>query len=54
MEFVVTLEIASKQAASWHTLPTKLEKFRMRVKSINVAPLSGAAPWAATATAGSS
>lgn len=50
MEFVVTLEIATKEAASWHTLPTNLEKFRMRVKSISVAPLSGPAPWAASAS----
>jgi beta-glucanase (GH16 family) len=50
MELIVELEIVSKQAASWHTLPTILQNYRMNVKSIVVTPLSGPTPWATTAS----
>jgi beta-glucanase (GH16 family) len=50
MELIATLEVVSSQAAGWHTLPTVLQNFQMRVQSITVAPLSGPAPWATTAT----
>ena len=50
MELIALLDIVSKQAASWHTLPTILQNYRMNVKSIVVAPLSGPAPWATTAS----
>jgi beta-glucanase (GH16 family) len=50
MELIATLEIVSQSAQSWHTLPTVLQNFRMRVQSITVAPLSGPAPWATTPT----
>ena len=42
------LEIVSHAAGTWHTLPTVLQNFSMRVQNITVAPLSGPAPWAAT------
>jgi beta-glucanase (GH16 family) len=48
MELIAQLEIVSQSAESWHTLPTVLQNFRMRVQSITVAPLSGPPPWATT------
>jgi beta-glucanase (GH16 family) len=54
MELLATLEIVQHGAASWHTLPTVLQTFRMRVQSITVAPLSGPAPWATSTSAPSS
>jgi beta-glucanase (GH16 family) len=54
MELLAELEIVSHGAASWHTLPTVLQNFRMRVQSITVAPLSGPAPWAGISSTPSS
>jgi beta-glucanase (GH16 family) len=48
MELIATLEIVSRGASGWHTLPTVLQNFQMRVQSITVTPLSGPAPWATT------
>jgi beta-glucanase (GH16 family) len=48
MELLAELEIVSHGARSWHTVPTILQNFSMRVQSITVAPLSGPAPWATT------
>jgi beta-glucanase (GH16 family) len=48
MELIAELEIVSPQAASWHSLPTILQNYRMNVKSIVVSPLSGPAPWSGT------
>jgi beta-glucanase (GH16 family) len=54
MDLIATLEVVSSAASSWHTLPTVLQNFVMRVQSITVAPLSGPAPWATTTSTPSS